>query len=160
AMAGACLLAASVHSVPMLLVACTGMRLFGSGGMTLLSNNTLAAWFDLRLGLASSAVQLAMAGATALVPIGLLALISAVGWREAYSLLGLTLFAGVLPMVWLAYRENPDDLGQERDGGFVDELDIECVGAQSDLFVLPDELSFDLRGAMGTRTFWILIAST
>jgi OFA family oxalate/formate antiporter-like MFS transporter len=160
AMAGACLLAASVQNVPMLFAACTAMRLFGPGVMTLLANNTLAAWFDLRLGFASSAVQLAMAGATALVPIGLLALIASVGWREAYAALGLLLLAGVLPLVCWAYREDPGEVGQQRDGAFARKGEPGWGESRGGLAVLADELSFDLAAAVRTRTFWILIVAT
>lgn len=160
AMSGACLLAASVQNVPMLFAACTAMRLFGPGVMTLLANNTLAAWFDLRLGLASSAVQFAMAVAAALVPIGLLALIASVGWREAYAALGVALMVGVLPLVWWAYREDPEDVGQQRDGSFGGDGGIGWGESRGGLAVLADELSFDLASAMRTRTFWILIIAT
>ncbi len=158
AMSAACLLAAAVQNVPMLFAVCVAMRLVGPGVMTLLANNTLAAWFDRQLGVASSAMQLGMAAAMALVPVGILALIAAVGWREAYAVLGLTLGVGVLPLVWWAYREHPRDVGQVRDG---------VVGRnqgdpRSEAFaaMLCDERSYDLSTAMQTRAFWIIIVAT
>jgi OFA family oxalate/formate antiporter-like MFS transporter len=131
AMGGACLLSASVTNVPTLFVAFVAMRMFGPGVMTLLANNTLAAWFDLRLGLASSVVQMVMAAAMALVPLALMGMIAAVGWRETYAVLGAILVLAVLPLVWQIYRECPDD-----------------------------EASFDLAAAVRTRAFWILLAAT
>jgi OFA family oxalate/formate antiporter-like MFS transporter len=161
AMAAACLLAASVQNVPMLFAACVSMRLFGPGVMTLLSNNTLAAWFDRRLGEASSAVQVSMAAAIALVPIGLMALIAAVGWREAYVFWGIALLVGVAPLVWWGYREDPCELGQVRDG-LLDEPTPRRAKPtwRRELAVPHDDDAYDLRAAMRTRAFWILMIAT
>jgi MFS transporter, OFA family, oxalate/formate antiporter len=160
AMAAACLLAAGVRNVPMLFVACVAMRLVGPGVMTILANNTLAAWFDRRLGKATSAMQLGMAAAIALVPIGIMALISAVGWREAYAVLGLLLGIGVLPLVWWAYREHPDELGQRRDGiASVPREGDEPFGARFAV-ACDDDASWEYGEALRTRAFWILVAAT
>ena len=145
-LAAACGVAAGVHSIPALLAACATMRLCGPGVMTLLSNNILADWFDRRLGLASGAVQLGGAASVALVPLGMQALIASTGWREAYAVVAGLLAIGVLPVVWLTYRDHPDDGPSEA------ERDIRPSSA--------GERSFDLRGAMGTRAFWILIAAS
>jgi MFS family permease len=159
AMAAACVLAATVQNVPMLFGACVTLRLFGPGVITLLSNNTLAAWFDRELGLASSAVQLAMAAAMALVPIGLMSLIAAVGWREAYALQAAALVVGVLPLVWWAYREDPEEIGQVRDGRV--RTGREHVRSLRVAATVPaDDCAFDLHDAMGTRAFWILMIAT
>lgn len=160
AMAAACLLAASVQNVAMLFGACVALRLFGPGLMTLLSNNTLAAWFDRELGLATSAVQLAMAAAMALVPLGLMALIAAVGWREAYALQAIALGVGVLPLVWWAYREEPQAVGQVRDGRHNEQSRPGCDVIRLAATVPSDDCAYDLRAAMSTRAFWILIGAT
>jgi MFS family permease len=160
AMAAACLAAAAVQSVPMLFAVCFAMRLIGPGVMSLLANNTLAAWFDRRLGAATSALQFGNAAAIALAPVCFLALIAAVGWREAYAVQGLVLAVGVLPLVWWAYREHPQEIGQVRDGAIATEQigrrQLRIVAAMQ---VLEDELSFDLASAVRTRTFWILITA-
>jgi OFA family oxalate/formate antiporter-like MFS transporter len=161
AMAGACLLAASVQNVPMLFAACVAMRLFGPGVMTLLSNNTLAAWFDRRLGEASGAVQVSMAAAIALVPIGLMALIAAVGWREAYVLWGVALLVGVAPLVWWCYREDPGEVGQVRDGWLSEPATRRGRSKPRPASTAPDDdAAYDLQAAMHTRAFWILMTAT
>jgi OFA family oxalate/formate antiporter-like MFS transporter len=161
AMAGACLLAASVQNVPMLFAACVAMRLFGPGVMTLLSNNTLAAWFDRRLGEASGAVQVSMAAAIALVPIGLMALIAAVGWREAYILWGVSLLVCVAPLVWWCYREDPCEVGQVRDGWLGEPQTRRGWRTSRPTSTVPDDDdAYDLHAAMRTRAFWILMTAT
>jgi MFS family permease len=164
AMGVACLLSASVTNVPTLFIAFVAMRMFGPGVMTLLANNTLAAWFDLRLGLASSVVQMVMAAAMALVPLALMGMIAAVGWRETYAVLGAILVLAVLPLVWQTYRECPDDVGQQRDGGWTAATEqgqaLVFPSSSDTLAVLDDEASFDLAAAVRTRAFWILLAAT
>ena len=70
------------------------LRTVGPGTMVLLANNTLAAWFDRRLGLAISLMQLSMAAAMAIVPGILFFLIDKIGWRETYLLLAAILLFG------------------------------------------------------------------
>lgn len=86
AMAGVCLFAACVQNAAMLLAACLGLRLVGAGLMSLLATNTLAAWFDRRLGLACGLMQFGGAVSIAVVPIGLHALIDGIGWRGCMGL--------------------------------------------------------------------------
>ena len=116
AMALACVFASQVQGVATLFLAFVLLRTIGPGIMTLLANNTLAIWFDRRLGLASGMMQVGMAGAMAFVPIALLALIDAYGWRGAYLALAAIFAAGLLPLLLLVYRESPADVGQFPDG--------------------------------------------
>lgn len=154
AMAAACLLASTVQNAAMLFVACLAMRMVGAGVMTLLANNTLAAWFDRKLGLACSLMQLAGAGAVALVPVAMMALIACIGWRFAYATLGLMLLAGLLPLLWVAYREHPSDVGQFPDGARLGLFRGDATAVDS------GERSLSLAEALGTSIFWLLLTST
>src|SRR5687768_9170112 len=116
AMACVCLFASSVQNGPMLFAACFGLRLIGAGLMSLLATNTLAAWFDRRLGLACGIMQFGGAASVAIVPILFMLLIDGVGFRSTYLLLGAGLMAVLWPVVALAYRQHPSDIGQHVDG--------------------------------------------
>jgi MFS family permease len=64
----------------------------------------LAQWFGRRLGLATGIMTAALpAGQGLFIPLAVL-LIPALGWRNAYVLLGLVLAAGALPVLWLFAR--------------------------------------------------------
>ena len=128
------------------------LRIAGPGSLTLMANNTMAAWFDRRLGKASSYMHVAMAGAWAIVPIGFVMLIETFGWRGAYLAIAGTLACGLLPLVAMLYRQSPADLGQLPDGAPVDATD------QGVPFTWGNELT--VSQAMRHRCYWILLAGT
>jgi MFS transporter, OFA family, oxalate/formate antiporter len=149
AMGLACLFASQATGVLTLFAAFSLLRLFGPGTMTLLANNSLAAWFDCRLGTASSAAQIAMAGASAIIPTGIVLLIEAVGWRGAYLV-----FAGIvggcfLPLMAIFFRQSPRDIGQVPDG-------MRFHAAQRyKPFSYGNE--FTLGESLQHRSYWILL---
>ncbi|HEX6962146.1 MAG TPA: MFS transporter [Lacipirellula sp.] len=165
AMACVCLLASSVQNAGMLFAACFGLRLVGAGLMSLLATNTLAAWFDRRLGVACGVMQFGGAAAVAIVPIALMFLIDTAGWRSTYLILGVGLMGVLWPVIALAYRQHPSDVGQQVDGdpppGSAAVIG-ESRGDVASLRIVDDANppSLDLREAMRTRIFWLLIIST
>ena len=152
-LAATCVAASQVRNAPTLLVVFLLLRLIGPGTMSLLANNTLAMWFDRRLGMASGFLQLGMAGAIATFPTGILLLIDAYGWRAAYALMGFLLLATLLPLVLLFYRQRPSDVGQWPDGI---PPDPNSNARTTDLYVA----GFDLSAAIRHRSYWILLTAT
>ncbi len=151
ALAGVCVLMSQTQGVVTLFAAFVLFRILGAGMMVLLANNTLATWFDRRLGLASGMMQVAMAGAIAFVPAGIVFLIETFGWRGAYLGIAAILAVGLLPLLAAVYRESPEVLGQLPDGVRTalsgKPLDVGVVG-----LTLPQ--------ARRHRAFWILLAAT
>lgn len=167
AMAGVSLLASVAQNGPMLLAACFGLRLFGAGLMSLLATNTLAAWFDRRLGLACGIMQLGGAVSVALAPIALMFVIDAVGWRTTYVLIGAGLLAALWPTIALFYYERPEDLGQRLDGDAAPPAWEHSPAARRaadapHLRVVDDANppSLNLHEVLRTRIFWLLLMST
>ncbi len=148
-MALTCAFASQVQGVASLLMAFMLLRTVGPGCMTLLANNTLARWFDRRLGLASGIMQVAMAGAMASVPVLVIALIDTFGWRGAYLTLATFFAAGLLPLLMLVYRESPAQVGQ-----FIDGMRTQCP-RQSKL----NGSGLDIQQAMRHRTYWIMLTA-
>ncbi|QEG36578.1 MFS transporter [Bythopirellula goksoeyrii] len=151
AMAGACVVASQATGLATLFVSFLLLRTFGPGTMTLLANNTLAAWFDRRLGLASSIAQVSMAGAWGLVPIAIVALIDSVGWRGTYVVFAAIMIGGFLPLVAVLLRESPREIGQVPDG-------LRFHAAKRKSFSYGNELN--LSESMQHRAYWILLIST
>ena len=150
-MAGVCVLMSQTQGVVTLSLAFVLLRVLGPGTLVLLANNTLATWFDRRLGLVSGLMQLTMAFAVAWVPAGIVLLIDRFGWRGAYWAIAAILAGGLFPLLAVAYRESPDLLGQSPDGkrpGLSDKpRDVGMVG-------------LTVRQAMRHRAYWILLAAT
>ena len=93
------------------------------GGAGLLSGNTLPFWFRRRLGTVEGIRHFGMAGAIAVVPAINLALIGAFGWRTAWVILGVAVWAMMLPAMllfrnrprtWARHRRREDDAGPGR----------------------------------------------
>ena len=152
----ACIFISRVNGLVSLFFAFLFLRMFGQGAMTLLASNTLAMWFHSRLGRATGMTSLAMSAAIGIMPGRILALIEAVGWRDAYVYLGLAVMAIMLPLLAVLYRDRPEDVGQLCDGV---EADVEDASEGSgppgkDL----GQMDLDLRAAIRTRAYWIMLA--
>jgi MFS transporter, OFA family, oxalate/formate antiporter len=168
AMAGACLLASTVQNATMLFVACLGLRMIGAGLLSLLATNTLAAWFDKKLPLACGIMQFGMAASMAIIPVSMMILIGAIGWRSAYAAIGVALLACLFPLVLFAYRERPSDLNQRMDGAPPiplprgERLGEGLSNHHQSFRVVDDDNppSLNLREALRTRVFWLLLIST
>lgn len=112
----ACLGTSQVQGLVSLFLAFFFLRLLGQGALGLISTNALAYWFNRRLGMVAGICNLGVAGAIAVVPGWTLALIGAVGWRSAYAVLGLVVWAVMLPLLATLYRDRPEQIGQAIDG--------------------------------------------
>jgi len=125
------------------------LRFLGQGALGLVSSHALAMWFERRLGLVESIRNLGVPIALAVLPAVLLTLIAGVGWRWAYTLLGVAVWLVVLPVAALVHVSTPDQLGQRIDG----------APAPLDHEPAPADAFFTLRQSLRTRAYWIVTAS-
>jgi len=151
------------------------LRALGQGALGLVSSHALAMWFERRLGIMESIRHLGMPVAIAGLPLVLIGMIEALGWRGAYAVLGLAVWVVVLPLALLVHVNRPEDLGQRIDGEppaprqeapAVRASDAGDAAEQADLVDLarPDDATesadqFTLRQALRTRAYWIVTAS-
>ncbi len=141
---------AQVQNLLMLFFAFFFLRLLGQGALSLLATNTLAMWFQIRLGTVAGIMSAGMAGSMALIPPFILLLINQLGWRGAYAALGVIVWLVMLPLLILLYRNRPQDVGQALDGRSLAEV---AITAEEN----KDALSFSLKEAQQTRAYWILL---
>lgn len=147
----ACLLMAQVISLLMLFMAFFFLRMLGQGALSLMANNTIAMWFQTKVGTVAGIMNAVGAGAIALMPPLFLLLINQFGWRNAYVALGGLVCLIMLPLILVLYRNRPEDVGQSLDGRSVkDATRIREETAKA--------ISFTLREAQHTRPYWILLA--
>lgn len=127
------------------------LRFLGQGALGLVSSHALAMWFERRLGLVESIRNLGVPIALAVLPAVLLTLIAGVGWRWAYTLLGVAVWLVVLPVAALVHVSTPEQLGQRIDGARQPQ--------PGDAPGVPAPGHFTLRQSLRTRAYWIVTAS-
>lgn len=161
-LAAACMFASTVTNPFTLFLAFLLLRMFGQGMLALMANNTLAMWFDAKLGRAAALMSIGSAISLAVVPQINFWLIDQVGWRWAYVILGAAVWLLVAPLTVFLYRDRPEEVGQVRDGepSREDAASPHATGEREPLPNRSAETNFTLAEAMGTRAYWILIGMT
>ena len=113
---------------------------------------SVAKWFVRQRGrtMAIATGGLTMGGAV-MAPV-IAAMLGGIGWRQTWGIMGLVMLGLVLPVVWLFMRSTPQELGLGPDG---DATTGSSVGARAR--AAREEVQWTLRGALQTRTLWILV---
>jgi predicted MFS family arabinose efflux permease len=123
----------------------------GSGTTPVGYSKVISHWFDNRRGIA---LALAMAGGSVgaflMAPVAQ-ALVTAVGWRHAYVVLGLLTIVGTLPVVGLLLKESPHLMGLVPDGV----LGAEAGSASQD----GHEQGLSGREAWHSGSFWLMVGA-
>ena len=146
----ACLYTSQVTGLFTLGIAFFLLRVLAPGALGLLSGNVLAFWFHRRLGMVEGMRYVGIAVALAVVPMLNLWLVQSFGWRWAYAMLGIGVWAIMLPLM-IPFRNRPEEVGQYRDGTAPGEGGEAPDGIDPD-----DEYSFTLQQTLKTRAFWIM----
>jgi MFS family permease len=146
ALFGAVLVSLSlVHGLVGLALGFVGIRMVGQGALGLTATTAAARWFVRRRGAALGIVSAAGAAGISTAPLLLERLIGGHGWRTAWVLEGLLIWAIVIPLAVFAMRDEPAHLGQRPDG----------VTAQVHDSREP-ERGATRREAFATPFFWVL----
>ncbi|MFI6162938.1 MFS transporter [Micromonospora haikouensis] len=124
-----------------------GIRMAGQGALSLAATTVTAHWFRRRRGLAMGVVSAVGAAGISLAPLLLERLIAHEGWRTAWLVEGLLVWAVVIPVALFGIRNRPEDVGQRVDGG---------DHSRPDADVLAD---LTHRTALRTPYFWVLAGS-
>ncbi len=93
-----------------------GIRMMGQGALNLTATTAVALWFTRKRGLAMGIVTAAGGVGMTLIPLLGERLIADMGWRNAWLIEGLAVWAIVLPIALLGIRNRPSDVGQYVDG--------------------------------------------
>ncbi|MFN3866291.1 MAG: MFS transporter [Demequina sp.] len=114
---GAMLIALSlVSSIAGLTAGFVGIRMAGQGALGLTATTAAALWFERRRGLATGIVSAVGAVGISMTPLLLEGLIAQHGWRTAWLVEGLVVWAIVIPLAVVGMRDRPAALGQQPDG--------------------------------------------
>ncbi|MDP9438876.1 MAG: MFS transporter, partial [Actinomycetota bacterium] len=92
------------------------LRALGQGSLPVTATVLTAQWFVKRRGRAVAVVVLGLAASNAVLPPVTQALISSLGWREAYVALGIMVWVLLIPAAILIVRNRPEEVGLHPDG--------------------------------------------
>ncbi len=132
----------------------------GMAATTILPTQTLISrWFEERRGRAMGVTTVAGAlGGMVWIPVSS-RLIEALGWRNAYAVLGIVMAAVSLPLIWLIIRGSPQAMG----------LAVEGEGNESSVAETSKSTAPTLDGvgpgyttaeALATRGFWLIFCAS
>jgi len=92
------------------------LRFFGQGSLMLSCANMTSQWFSKKRGYAMGLMALGFAASMAIHPRLGQYLIDTVGWRQAWTVLGISTWALMLPVIWLLVHDKPEQKGLHPDG--------------------------------------------
>ena len=128
------------------------LRTLGQGSLSLIPTTLVAIWFVRKRGKVTAVYHLGMAASQAAFPPLIYLLISNYGWRNAWVVLGVIIWAVVVLPSLLLVRRSPEAVGLLPDGDSA--APAVAAGSSSSRFV---ETNFSLREALATRSFWLLV---
>ncbi|MFH1383023.1 MAG: MFS transporter [Chloroflexota bacterium] len=131
-----------------------------AGGVV--SNTVVAKWFIRRRGraVAFSIVGISIGGAVmAMVSERL---ISTLGWRSAWEVLGLIVWVAIIPLAALFMKRSPEDMGLRPDGEETEPKKASttqalALGLASSTF--RGEQAWTLKQVVKTNTFWLIVSA-
>jgi MFS family permease len=106
----------------------------------------IADWFDRRRGLALGLAMIGIGTGSMILPPISQALVSSIGWRNAYAVLGVAVIVVTLPVVGLFLKDKPAMIGLLPDGGAKSQDSQEKQGVTG-------------RQALRTGVFWTMSAA-
>ena len=121
------------------------------GGMV--TNAIVPKWFIRKRGRAMGLASIGTAMGPLLFPISVQAIVSTVGWRDGWLVLGLVTLAVLIPLSFLI-RTKPEDMGLIPDGG-----ESMSTGVMKTTIPPIAEENYSRREAIRTPAFWLLAIS-
>mgnify|MGYP006288721753 FL=1 len=128
------------------------LRFFGQGSLTLASRNMVMEWFEKRRGLANAVLGVSVSFGFSYAPRVLDHLIGIAGWHGAYRGLAVIVGAGFAFLVFLFFRDKPEDHGLIPDGA----IHTPKRKVHTETVAVRD---FNLKEARRTFTFWVMTVS-
>lgn len=129
------------------------LRFTGQGVLTMLSRNMMMKWFIRKRGLANGISSVFVSLGFAVSPLIFDHFIETYSWRWAWIILALIVGYGFSMVVFVFFRDNPEDCGLQPDGD-----QPENIAEQKKVTVRATK-QFTLQEAKRSYPFWVLIAA-
>ncbi|MFP8881844.1 MAG: MFS transporter [Myxococcota bacterium] len=128
------------------------LRFSGQGMLTMAARTMMAKWFERRRGLASGISGVFVSGGFAIAPLVLQSFIDVAGWRGAWWIRAGSVGIGMSLVIFVFFRENPEDCGLRMDGRGLESLST----SSPDEAPRPEEPAFTRDEALRTARFWVV----
>ena len=139
----------------------TALRIFGQGSLGLVPSSLVALWFVRRRGRATALAGLGMVASQAVFPPLIHTLITQIGWRDTWMVLGIIVWVVLIPVAVLLVRRTPESVGLHPDGAA--SQTTQAFEAPTDIDreapVVHSTGDWTLREALRTRTFWLVFGA-
>lgn len=152
----ACFFMSQVTNLIALFFAFLMLRMTGQGALGLLTGNTVPMWFLHRLGRVTGAMNVIVLATISIIPAFFLWMINALNWRVSYIIFGVVIWVVMMPLLFIFFRNRPEDIGQDIDGGVLDPLKEVQLVTNDNKSSDSDRIGFSLKQAIRTRSFWLL----
>ncbi len=128
------------------------LRLSGQGALTMLSRNMIMKWFIARRGLAGGISSVFVSLGFSVAPLAFDHLIESYSWRGAWIIIGLVAGFGFTLIVFLFYRDNPEDCNLLPDGKPLQQEPSAKIKVKA-------QKQYRLKEARKTYSFWVFTIS-
>ena len=131
------------------------LRFSGQGVLTMLSRNMMMKWFSQKRGLANGISSVFVSLGFAVAPLVFDYFIERYNWREAWIILAFVAGYGFSIVIFLFFRDNPEDCGLTPDG-------IKKKKKETDShhnITYQAEKQFTLKEAQRSLPFWIFVVA-
>lgn len=129
------------------------LRFAGQGVLTMLSRNMMMKWFNRKRGLANGISSVFVSLGFAISPLFFDYMIESYSWRWAWIILAIIAGFGFSIVVFIFFRDNPEDLGLTQDGESAEKV------AEGKKVMHKAIKQFTLKEAQRSYPFWVLIAA-
>jgi sugar phosphate permease len=134
----------------------TALRMFGQGSLGLVPSSLVALWFVRRRGRATALASLGMVASQAIFPPLIHTLITQIGWRDTWVVLGIIVWVLLIPVAILLIRRSPESVGLHPDGATAP---VASTTDAEQPTVVQGADDWTLREALHTRTFWLVFGA-
>ena len=127
------------------------MGLVGGGTAPIPYSKVISAWFDKKRGLALGLIMVGLGLGTFLMPSLANTLISGLGWRQAYVVIGAMIILATIPVVGLFLQDSAQSSGLQLDG------ESNPARTPTASVTHANELGMSSAQARRTSEFWLMI---
>ena len=123
------------------------LRILGQGSLSLIGTALIAIWFIRRRGKLTALAGLGMVAGQALFPPLNNFLITEYGWRDAWVVLAVIVWAIAIPLAIFVVRRSPESIGSAPDGD--EKSEVNTI-----------ETGWSVANAVRTYSFWLLLVAS